>query len=130
MKNPVKEVLKPSKKSVSPWNLNMWAKFTHCKKGHRYSLQYHEKKKETQYLLKGKIKFTLGKSKDAFGRTSLNSGDKLGRLPRMIIAPKPSKIFGNLGSFTNDLDDVVKLSPTINKPQRGKGNDLDLDAEN
>ncbi|MCI0839659.1 MAG: hypothetical protein J4O00_08540, partial [Chloroflexi bacterium] len=32
------------------------------KKGHRLSLQYHERKHEVQYVDSGRIKFTLGSS--------------------------------------------------------------------
>jgi len=47
---------------LKPWGREIWfahtnkyaGKILEVKKGHRYSLQYHEKKEETQYIVKGK----------------------------------------------------------------------------
>ena len=53
---------------LKPWGKEIWwanmpeyaGKTLFIKKGKRLSLQYHEKKKETQYILSGKIKFIYG----------------------------------------------------------------------
>lgn len=124
---PIKEVLKP-------WGKELWfavepeyvGKILCLKKGHRYSLQYHEKKKETQYLMSGKIKFYLGSSIDALDEIILNPGDKLDVHPGVIHraeALEDSEIFE---VSTNDLDDVVKLSDDYGRS--GKGNDFEADA--
>jgi len=51
-----------------PWGEERWLAHTEryagkllvLKKGHRLSLQYHERKHETQYVDSGRIKYTLG----------------------------------------------------------------------
>ncbi len=124
---PIKEVLKP-------WGKELWfavepeyvGKILCIKKGHRYSLQYHEKKKETQYLMSGKIKFSLGDNVDDLDEIIMNPGDKLDVYPGKIHraeALEDSEIFE---VSTNDLDDVVKLEDDYGRS--GKGNDFETDA--
>ena len=53
-----------------PWGEELWlartdryaGKIITIKKGHRLSLQYHERKHEAHYLDSGRIKYTLGSS--------------------------------------------------------------------
>jgi mannose-6-phosphate isomerase-like protein (cupin superfamily) len=53
-----------------PWGEELWlahtdryaGKILAVKKGHRLSLQYHERKHEVQYIDSGRIKYTLGSS--------------------------------------------------------------------
>ena len=53
---------------AKPWGEERWLAHTDryagkiliLKKGHRLSLQYHEKKHEVQYVDAGRIKYTLG----------------------------------------------------------------------
>ncbi|MGB3976401.1 MAG: cupin domain-containing protein [bacterium] len=51
-----------------PWGREIWiaydndryaGKILEIKQGHRLSLQYHQQKHETLYLLEGKVRFTL-----------------------------------------------------------------------
>lgn len=126
--NKLKEVLKP-------WGKEIWfamepeyvGKILHIKKGHRYSLQYHEKKKETQYILKGKVRFLLGENVDTLGIYMLSPGDKLDVQPLMIHRAEALEDSEILEVSTNDLDDVVKLEDDYGRS--GKGNDFDLDAK-
>lgn len=119
---------------LKPWGKEIWfavepeyvGKILHIKKDHRYSLQYHEKKKETQYLLKGKIKFSIGKSKDNLEEIILNPGDKLDVLPLMIHRAEGLEDSEILEVSTNDLDDVVKLADDYGRS--GKGNNFELDS--
>lgn len=123
----IKEVLKP-------WGKEIWfavepeyvGKILHIKKGHRYSLQYHEKKKETQFLLKGQVKFYLGEKPDALEEIIMNPGDKLDVYPGMIHRAEALEDAEILEVSTNDLDDVVKLSDDYGRS--GKGNDFENDA--
>ena len=124
----IKEVLKP-------WGKEIWfavepeyvGKILHIKKGHRYSLQYHEKKKETQYLLKGQVKFSLGKTQNALEEHILNPGDRLTVYPCMVHRAEALEDAEILEVSTNNLDDVVKLADDYGRS--GKGNNFDLDAE-
>lgn len=53
-----------------PWGEEIWfartdhyvGKILTVKKGHRLSLQYHERKHEVQYVDSGRVKYTLGSS--------------------------------------------------------------------
>lgn len=61
------------KKVDKPWGNEIW--WAHCegkymgkiiniKEGHRLSLQYHEKKEETIYVLSGRLKLTYSETRD------------------------------------------------------------------
>lgn len=127
-RNKVKRILKP-------WGHEIWfavrpeyvGKILHIKKGHRYSLQYHEKKTESQYLLSGKVKFLIGKNEKKLEETILHPGDKLDIPPLTIHRAEALVDSDILEVSTNDLDDVVKLSDDYGRT--GKGNNLDLDAK-
>ena len=126
-----------------PWGREIWfahtdkyaGKILEVKKGHRYSLQYHEKKQETQYILKGKVKFTYGKfdpqkddpQKAALKKKILNQGDKIDVLPYTIHRLEALEDSQILEVSTPDLDDVVKLEDDYGRS--GKGNDQELDRE-
>ena len=51
-----------------PWGEELWVartdsyvgKLLHINKGCRLSLQYHERKHETQYVLSGRVRYTIG----------------------------------------------------------------------
>lgn len=124
----IKEVLKPWGKEI--WFANQpeyVGKILHINKGHRYSLQYHEHKKETQYLLKGKVKFYLGESADALSEIIMEPGDKLDVYPGMIHRAEALEDAEILEVSTDDLDDVVKLDDDYGRS--GKGNDFEKDAK-
>lgn len=117
-----------------PWGEEVWfaqtekyaGKILRVNKGHRYSLQYHERKMETQYLYSGKVKFIFGESENELEELILNPGDKIDVFPPMIHrveALEDSEIFE---VSTPELDDVVKLHDDYGRT--GKGNDFDGDA--
>lgn len=130
-----KILLRDIKEKIKPWGREIWfawtseyaGKILELKKGHRFSLQYHEKKYETQLIIKGKIKFTYGTSPKKLSTTILNAGDKID-IPAGLIhraeALKPSVIFE---VSTSELDDVVKLEDDYGRT--GKGNDEKLDKK-
>lgn len=118
---------------LKPWGKEIW--FAHTdkyagkvliiKKGHRYSLQYHEKKHETQYIYSGKVKLTYGTEKDSLQEKILNPGDKIDIDPYTIHrleALEDSEVFE---VSSPELDDVVKLEDDYGRS--GKGNDEKLD---
>lgn len=130
-----------SKKIPKPWGHEIWfaqqpeyvGKILHIKKGHRYSLQYHEKKTETQYLLSGKIKFLVGEigvttaEEKNLKEIIMNPGDKLDILPLTIHRAEGLEDSDILEVSTNDLDDVVKLADDYGRT--GKGNNFDMDEK-
>lgn len=120
---------------LKPWGREVWfahtenyaGKILEVKKGHRLSLQYHEKKTETQYLYKGKVKFVYGKNENSLQEIILNPGDKFDVSPytvHRVEALEDSEIFE---VSTPELDDVVKLHDDYGRS--GKGNDENLDAK-
>lgn len=123
----------PLKHVPKPWGHEIWfatqdeyvGKILHIKKGHRYSLQYHEHKKETQYLLSGKVQFTIGKNNEELEEIILNPGDKLDVYPGDIHRAKGLEDSTILEVSTNHLNDVVKLADDYGRS--GKGNNLELD---
>ena len=120
---------------VKPWGREIWfahndkyaGKILELTKGHRFSLQYHEIKEETQYLYAGKVRFSYGMDKDNLTDVILNPGDKLDITPGMIHraeALEDSQIFE---VSTPELDDVVKITDDYGRS--GKGNNEDLDRQ-
>jgi mannose-6-phosphate isomerase len=118
---------------IKPWGRELWfahtdtyaGKILEITKGHRYSLQYHEKKVETQYVLSGLIKFTHGTNPDNLTETILKPGEVM-HVPVGMIhraeALEDSRIFE---VSTADLEDVVKLDDDYGRS--GKGNNETLD---
>lgn len=126
---------KPVQIKNKPWGREIWfahtdkyaGKILEIKKGHRYSLQYHEKKHETQYVYSGQVKLIYGTDKDNLQEKILNSGDKVEVHPYTIHrlqAIEDSQVFE---VSTPELDDVVKLDDDYGRS--GKGNDEKLDNQ-
>ncbi|MBL4693891.1 cupin [Candidatus Gracilibacteria bacterium] len=130
MKEDHKVEIKPK-----PWGREIWFAFTdkyagkilEIKKGHRYSLQYHEKKQETQYLYSGKVKFIYGTDQNDLHEKILEPGDKVDVHPHTIHrveALEDSQIFE---VSTPELEDVVKLHDDYGRS--GKGNNEEEDQK-
>lgn len=118
-----------------PWGHEIWFAHTEryagkilvVKKDHRLSLQYHEKKMETQYVYKGKIKLIFGDNETNLQEKILNPGEKFDIQPRIlhrIEAIEDSEIFE---VSSPELDDVVKLADDYGRS--GKGNNEELDRK-
>jgi mannose-6-phosphate isomerase-like protein (cupin superfamily) len=118
-----------------PWGEEIWfahndkyaGKILRVLKGHRYSLQYHERKQETQYLLEGKIKFIYGDSPENLSEKILNPGDKVDVIPKKIHRVEALEDSSIIEVSTPDLDDVVKLHDDYGRS--GKGNNEKLDEQ-
>jgi mannose-6-phosphate isomerase-like protein (cupin superfamily) len=101
-----------------PWGYELrWAvtdrylgKVLHVNKGEALSLQYHERKDEYQYLVKGSVDIELGDPDGALTTYRMDAGDtlhiKAGTRHR-ITALEDSDIFE---VSTPEGDDVVRLS--------------------
>jgi mannose-6-phosphate isomerase len=118
-----------------PWGEEVWfahteqyaGKILKITKGHRYSLQYHERKRETQYLYKGQVKLIYGTDAEKLQEKILNPGDKVDVHPYTIHrleALEDSEVFE---VSTPELDDVVKLHDDYGRT--GQGNDESLDQQ-
>ena len=106
------------KRVEKPWGYELiWAhtpkyvgKILHINQGHKLSLQYHEIKEETIYILRGKMEFLFEETKgSALSSLVLSPGDTyhiaVGRLHRMIALEDTDV----LEVSTPELDDVVRI---------------------
>ena len=100
-----------------PWGYELrWAvtdryaaKILHVNKGEALSLQYHERKDEFQYLIKGAVDIELGGSDGAMTTRRMNAGDTLHITPgtrHRITAVEDTDIFE---VSTPEMEDVVRL---------------------
>ncbi|MBN23005.1 MAG: cupin [Bdellovibrionaceae bacterium] len=108
---------KQIRKVDKPWGYELiWAetkdyvgKILHIEKGHRLSLQYHEVKEETIYLLSGKMLFLFEDEKGQMQEVELLPGEAhhipTGRKHRMIA----TETCDVAEVSTPHLDDVVRL---------------------
>jgi mannose-6-phosphate isomerase len=104
-------------KVEKPWGYELrWAitdrylgKVLHLNKGESLSLQYHERKDECQYVIKGAIDMELGGQDGQLTRRRMTVGDTLHITPgtrHRLTAIEDSDIFE---VSTPEIDDVVRL---------------------
>ena len=101
-----------------PWGYEIWwaqtdryaGKILHVERGHQLSLQYHEHKDESSYLLRGRIVLTKGPSQTELTETELEPGATWRNRPGEIHTIEALEDADVLEVSTPDLDDVVRLS--------------------
>jgi mannose-6-phosphate isomerase len=100
-----------------PWGYEViWAetdryvgKILHVQAGQALSLQYHERKDETIYLLSGRMRFWAGPSVEALREVPLEAGQSF-RIPTGTVHRMEAVTDVDiLEASTPDLDDVVRL---------------------
>ena len=79
------------------------------KKGHQCSLQFHEKKQETVYVLSGALNITLGDNVDHLETRVYKPGEYLTLSPKKIHRMKAVEDCFYLEASTTELDDVVRI---------------------
>jgi mannose-6-phosphate isomerase len=77
--------------------------------GHRCSLQYHNHKKETIFILSGALKIILGENQDDLSEKIYYSGDSITIQPRLIHRMEGIEDTVYLEASTPEMDDVVRL---------------------
>lgn len=82
--------------------LTMWA-------GHRCSLQYHNFKKETIYVLSGVLRIIHGTNKEALEGKLYRAGDTITIPPGLIHRMEGIEDTVYLEASTPEMDDVVRL---------------------
>lgn len=100
-----------------PWGYEKWievnpnyvVKELFMKAGNCCSLQYHEKKHETFYVVTGKLKFYVGSDIDNLSILYLNSNEHYTIEPLVIHRMEAIVDSLYLESSTNFLDDVVRI---------------------
>jgi mannose-6-phosphate isomerase-like protein (cupin superfamily) len=90
-------------------NPNYVVKELFMKKNNSCSLQYHEKKHETFYVLKGELKFYVGNDKDNLEILYLKEGEHYTIEPLVVHRMEALVDSLYLESSTNFLDDVIRL---------------------
>jgi len=116
-----------------PWGREIWfanaagyaGKILEVSKGKRLSLQYHEKKTETQYVLSGQVKMTVGRDPDDLKEIILNPGDKYDIYPYTIHRVEALTDATIFEVSTDDLTDIVRLADDFGRPDRGNHEELD-----
>ena len=78
--------------------------------GHRCSLQFHNIKKETIYVLSGVLKIIQGSSQDALEEKIYRSGDTITIAPGLIHRMEGVEDCVYLEASTPEMDDVVRLA--------------------
>ena len=118
---------------LKPWGREIWfaktknyaGKILEVKKGKRLSLQFHDKKEETQFLFSGKVLLTIGKTKDNLREKVLLPGDVVDIKPGVIHRIKAIEDSIIFEVSTPELDDVVKLEDDFGRSGRGNNEELD-----
>jgi mannose-6-phosphate isomerase len=90
-------------------NDNYVVKELFMKEGNRCSLQYHQIKHETFYVIKGQLKFYVGSNKDDLQTMILNVGQHYTIEPKVVHRMEAVVDSIYLEASTNQLDDVIRL---------------------
>ena len=84
-------------------------------KGHRCSLQYHLKKIETIYVLKGKLNILSGKDKDSLEYVIYKVGHFITLFPGDIHRMEAIEDCPYLEASTPEIEDVVRIKDDYNR---------------
>lgn len=103
---------------AKPWGYELWwawtdkyvGKILHVAAGHKLSVQYHEVKDESQYLLRGRIYLHKGSTLDNLVATELGEGAQWRNRPGEIHTIQAIEDADVLQVSTPQLEDVVRLS--------------------
>lgn len=90
--------------------LTMWA-------GHRCSLQYHNLKKETIYVLSGVLKIVQGQTQDVLIEKLYYAGDTITIPPGLIHRMEGVEDSVYLEASTPEIEDVVRLVDDYQRAQ-------------
>jgi mannose-6-phosphate isomerase len=100
-----------------PWGYEIWyalteeyaGKILHVEQGHRLSLQMHERKDESCYLLTGRLLLIKGPTTDQLTEKALGPGQAWRNRPGEIHTIAALEDSDVLEVSTPHLDDVVRL---------------------
>jgi mannose-6-phosphate isomerase len=101
-----------------PWGHELWfahtdryaGKLLHVKAGHRLSVQYHERKDETSYLLAGRLLLSQGTEAGQLSEREIGPGTAWRNTPRLVHTIEALDDAVIVEVSTPELDDVVRLS--------------------
>ncbi|HSJ23279.1 MAG TPA: cupin domain-containing protein [Longimicrobiales bacterium] len=100
-----------------PWGHELiWAATEHyvgkvlvVRAGHALSLQYHERKDETLYLVRGELRFHVGPSADQLEEVAFPAGTSYRIVPGTLHRMEAITDVELLEASTPELDDVVRV---------------------
>jgi mannose-6-phosphate isomerase len=100
-----------------PWGYEIWyalteqyaGKILHVDHGHRLSLQYHNRKDESCYLLAGRLLLIQGPDAGHLTETTITAGTVWRNQPGDVHTIEALEDADVLEVSTPDLDDVVRL---------------------
>ena len=100
-----------------PWGYEIWwavtdqyvGKILHVNSGQRLSLQYHEQKEETCYVLSGSLLLVQGESEDSLTERLVTVGETWHNAPGVIHTIEAVEDADVLEASTPFLEDVVRL---------------------
>jgi len=103
---------------LKPWGNELWyalteryaGKILHVERGHRLSLQFHERKDESCYLLSGRLLLVQGPSVEQLDERVLEAGAVWRNQPGDVHTIEALEDSDVLEVSTPDLDDVVRLT--------------------
>jgi mannose-6-phosphate isomerase len=106
-----------------PWGYELWwalteayaGKILHIEAGHRLSLQFHESKDESAYLLSGRLRLTKGPDETSLTTLELGPGDAWRNVPGEIHTLEAIEACDVLEVSTPELHDVVRLSDSYGR---------------
>ena len=84
-------------------------------KGHRCSLQFHNQKQETVYLLSGSLKIYTGTAPHGLSERVYNAHDSITLKPGTIHRMEAIEDSIYLEASTPEMDDVVRLTDDYNR---------------
>ena len=90
--------------------LTMW-------KDHRCSLQYHNHKKETIYILSGHLRIYVGPTKDELSSKVYGPDETITLEPGVVHRMEAVEDCIYLEASTPEMDDVVRLSDDYNRTE-------------
>lgn len=82
--------------------LTMW-------KGHRCSLQYHNQKRETIYVISGQLRIYVGANQNELDSKIYLTGETITLLPGIVHRMEAVEDSVYLEASTPEMDDVVRL---------------------
>jgi mannose-6-phosphate isomerase len=111
------------RKVDKPWGYELWwaltdryaGKVLHIEKGHSLSLQFHERKDESAYLLSGRLLLTQGPSREELTTVELAAGEAWRNEPGDVHTVEALEDSDVLEVSTPELDDVVRLSDSYGR---------------
>lgn len=100
-----------------PWGSELWfahtdryaGKILRVRAGCRLSIQYHEKKDETSYVLSGRVIVSQGESADRMNARELGPGESWHNPPLLVHTLEAVEDSEILEVSTPELEDVVRL---------------------